>query len=105
MFGKLGDLAPLIKALMSGDKAAMLEVVRPHLPDILRMVVTGTVLAADGDPNTDAAFVWLHPRPDGTITVMATVYRRSALDEPAEAIGTVDLMERLQSMDISDLIQ
>lgn len=105
MFGKLGDLAPVISALMSGDKGALVELARPHLPDMLRMVVMGAIEAADGNPETDSAFVWLHTRPDGTLTVMATVYHRTALDEPAEAIGTVDLLERVQSMDLSALFQ
>lgn len=107
MFGKLmgGELAPVIKALMSGDKSGLVEMARPHLPDMLRAIVAGAVQAAGGDPDKDAAFVWLHHRTDGTVTVMGTVYHRTALDEPGEVIGTVDLLDHLKTMDLTNLIQ
>ena len=104
MFG-LGDITPVIKAMMSGDKNAMVGMLKPYLPDLLRMVMTGAILAADGDPEKDGAFLWQYAKPDGTTTVMATVYRRSPLDEPMDTIGTIDLLESVDRLDLTQFLK
>lgn len=101
----MGDLAPVIKALMSGDKGALVNLAKPHLPDILKTVVQAVVQAAGGDPETDGAFLWLHAKRDGGLTIMATVYHRTTLDEPGETVATIDVLDMLDKLDLVQFLK
>lgn len=108
MFGKLsqmGDITKVISAAMRGDKSGIVDLLRPELPGILVTATHVIIAAGGGDPATDAAFLWMHTRRDGTHTIMATILRRTDLDEPGEPIGTIDVLASLDTIDLTDFIQ
>lgn len=105
MFGNMKDLAAIAQAVMSGDTTRLVDLARPHLPAILKLTVCGIIAAADGDPERDGAYLWHHKRDDGSDTIMATVYRRNDMGDPAEVIGTIDVLVVLDKMDLAKLMQ
>ena len=108
MFGKLnqmGDLTKVIGAAMRGDKSGIVAMLKPEIPGILTTTISAIIQAGGGYPATDAAFLWLHTRRDGTTTIMATIYRRTDLDEPGELVGTIDVFAALDTLDLSAFIQ
>ncbi len=108
MFGNLkglGDIGSVMKAAMSGDKSGLIGMLKPHLPAILQQTVRGIITAAGGDPATDGAFLWHHTRADGSETVMAMVYRRDTMGDPAELVATIDVLRTLENTDLTQYIQ
>lgn len=108
MFSQLkgmGDMTKLVSALMSGDKGAILDIVKPHVPEVLEAITSIIILHNGGNPDTDGAFLWKHTRRDGSATIMATVYRRTELDEPGETIGTIDVLRTLETADLAQFLQ
>lgn len=108
MFGKLsqmGDITKVISAAMRGDKSGIVAMLKPELPGILTTAVHAIIAAGGGDPATDAAFLWMHTRRDGTNTIMATIHRRTDLDEPGEVVGTIDVLASLDTIDLTAFIQ
>lgn len=92
-------LAPLMKALMSGDQQALVNYAKPYMPEVLEAALTGIIVGAGGDPETDGAYLW-HYKRNGTVTVMATVYKRTPLDEPGEVVATVNVNDLAANLDL-----
>lgn len=107
MLGELGigDITKIASALMRGDKGAIADLLKPQLPDLLTAAINIIILANGGNPATDGAFLWLHTRRDGSRTIMATVYRRTELDEPGEIIGSLDVLRTLESTDLAQYLK
>lgn len=92
-------------SMMGGmGKKAISTMLKPHLPDILKATVMGIIEGGGGDPETCGCFCWKGTRADGTHTVMATVFRLTALEEPGEVVGTIDVLKKLETLDLEEFI-
>ncbi len=107
MFDKLkgmGDITKVITSAMSGNYGAVAEMLKPQLIEHMPKLIAAVVEAGGGDPATHGAWFWTETKADGRAAVMATIARRNELDEPGEAVGTFDVLQVLEGLDLAQFM-
>lgn len=98
----------LMKTMLGAiPKDQLIKFVRPHLPMVLALIRSGIAEAA-GAAITQRTGVLLFdaPGPGDVPITMAKVYALNSMDEPTgEAIGTVDVLALLDSIDLANLLE
>lgn len=98
MFGSIEGM------LGSMGKGAIAKMLKPHLPNMLKVAVLGIIEAGGGDVKDCACLCWKGTRADGTDTVLASIFRLNELSEPGECLGTIDVLVELDTLNLEDFI-
>lgn len=93
-----------IMAMLPLEKLA--NQIKPELPKYMEQLVL--LLAMENGAGPDertGTMLFRAQRADGTATTMATTYRLNERDEPAEVVGTLDVVATVNRLDLSALIR
>ncbi len=98
-------ISAAMSALTSGNYNELGELLQPHIPMLLQVTLASIAEEAGAAPEQATAVLLYEYTANGTTTTMADVYSRDALNRPGELIGTIDVADIAQKLDISALIK
>lgn len=96
-----------LDGLIKGTGAkALAPMLKPHIPDFLRLIVDAIIREGGGDPEKGHAAALRFKESPGQAqrTIIADIYELDAMEEPHRLIGSVDVIQAADRIDLAKFL-